>query len=260
MSPVPSPTSLRHRLARVLFSPAGLLCGFVVLLIVMCPGARAVPVLEETVLSNFTAVADFNDGVQAQVGASGTENRWFAQGFTTGSYAQWNRVQAIDLGLNKTPGAVTSASVQLYTSSSGAPGSLVDTFSLVSGSVSSLATYRFVASTGTVLLSDSTPYWVVVSDTAAGSGSNFAWAITDSAATPTGSVNYGPYTWNASLSSNNGGSTWLAGTPLTNGLTLQVVAVPEPSTIYLAAFGLVSAEVVRRARRRKTRADMDPLS
>ena len=40
MSPIPSPTPLRRRLARVLFSPAGLLFGFVVLLIVTCPGAR----------------------------------------------------------------------------------------------------------------------------------------------------------------------------------------------------------------------------
>lgn len=40
MSPIPSPTPLRRRLARLLFSPVGLLCGFVVLLIATCPGAR----------------------------------------------------------------------------------------------------------------------------------------------------------------------------------------------------------------------------
>lgn len=40
MSPVPGPIPLRHRLTRLLFSPAGLLCGFVFLLIATCPGAR----------------------------------------------------------------------------------------------------------------------------------------------------------------------------------------------------------------------------
>lgn len=40
MSPIPSPAPLRRRLARVLFSPASLLFGFVVLIIVTCPGAR----------------------------------------------------------------------------------------------------------------------------------------------------------------------------------------------------------------------------
>lgn len=40
MSPIPSPTPLRRTLARLLFSPAGLLFGFVVLLITTCPGAR----------------------------------------------------------------------------------------------------------------------------------------------------------------------------------------------------------------------------
>lgn len=40
MSPLPSPTPLRRALLRVIFSPAGLLCGFVALIIVTCPGAR----------------------------------------------------------------------------------------------------------------------------------------------------------------------------------------------------------------------------
>lgn len=40
MSPIPSPTPLRRRFVRALFSPAGLLFGFVLLIIVTCPGAR----------------------------------------------------------------------------------------------------------------------------------------------------------------------------------------------------------------------------
>lgn len=40
MSPLPSPTPIRRAFLRVVFSPVGLLCGFVVLLLVTCPGAR----------------------------------------------------------------------------------------------------------------------------------------------------------------------------------------------------------------------------
>lgn len=40
MSPLPSPTPLRRVFLRMVFSPAGLLFGFVVLLLVTCPGAR----------------------------------------------------------------------------------------------------------------------------------------------------------------------------------------------------------------------------
>lgn len=51
MSPIPSPTPLRRVAARLLFSPAGLLFGFVVLLIVTCPGARG-----ESGFSSFVAL------------------------------------------------------------------------------------------------------------------------------------------------------------------------------------------------------------
>ncbi|MFM9059495.1 MAG: hypothetical protein ACKOSQ_10290 [Planctomycetaceae bacterium] len=40
MSPLPSPTPVRNVIVRLVFSPIGLLCGFVVLLITTCPSAR----------------------------------------------------------------------------------------------------------------------------------------------------------------------------------------------------------------------------
>lgn len=40
MSPIPSPVPLRRTVARLLFSPTGLLFAFVVLLLTTCPGAR----------------------------------------------------------------------------------------------------------------------------------------------------------------------------------------------------------------------------
>jgi len=41
MSPLPSPAPLRRSIARILFSPAGLLFGFLAIVIVACPGARS---------------------------------------------------------------------------------------------------------------------------------------------------------------------------------------------------------------------------
>lgn len=40
MSPIPSPAPLRRAFLRALFSPGSLLFGFVVLIIITCPGAR----------------------------------------------------------------------------------------------------------------------------------------------------------------------------------------------------------------------------
>lgn len=41
MSPLPSPSPLRRSIARILFSPAGLLFGFLAIVIAACPGARS---------------------------------------------------------------------------------------------------------------------------------------------------------------------------------------------------------------------------
>ncbi|MFM8792883.1 MAG: hypothetical protein ACKON8_09435, partial [Planctomycetota bacterium] len=41
MSPLPSPSPLRRSIARIVFSPAGLLFGFLAIVIVACPGARS---------------------------------------------------------------------------------------------------------------------------------------------------------------------------------------------------------------------------
>ena len=40
MSPVPLPRRVRSTILRMMFSRTGLLCGFVVLVIFTCPGAR----------------------------------------------------------------------------------------------------------------------------------------------------------------------------------------------------------------------------
>lgn len=59
MSPLPNPTPIRHAILRIVFSPAALLCGFIVLVISTCPGARG-----ETAIEMLAA----NGGLSAQAG------------------------------------------------------------------------------------------------------------------------------------------------------------------------------------------------
>lgn len=40
MSPLPSPAPLRRSILKVMFSPLGLFCGFVLIIMATCPGAR----------------------------------------------------------------------------------------------------------------------------------------------------------------------------------------------------------------------------
>jgi hypothetical protein len=46
MSPLPNPTPIRRTILRIVFSPAALLCGFIVLVISTCPGARGDTAIE----------------------------------------------------------------------------------------------------------------------------------------------------------------------------------------------------------------------
>ena len=57
MSPLPSPRPIRQKILRAMFSPIGLLCGFVVLLIATCPGARGEGALGLLAASEFAAVS-----------------------------------------------------------------------------------------------------------------------------------------------------------------------------------------------------------
>lgn len=59
MSPIPSPTPIRRTVLRILFSPAGLLFGFVVLLIATCPGARGGDAMDLLVAKG--SLPSFND-------------------------------------------------------------------------------------------------------------------------------------------------------------------------------------------------------
>ena len=78
MSPIPSPTPLRRVFARLLFSPAGLLCGFVVLLVLTCPGARgaegAKPISPHSAIFGSSATV-VNLGFQPTAAATPTPRR-----------------------------------------------------------------------------------------------------------------------------------------------------------------------------------------
>lgn len=65
MSPIPSPTPIRRTVLRMLFSPAGLLFGFVVLLIATCPGARGGDAMDLLVENG--GLPSFNDPTLARL-------------------------------------------------------------------------------------------------------------------------------------------------------------------------------------------------
>ncbi|MFM8792882.1 MAG: choice-of-anchor R domain-containing protein [Solirubrobacterales bacterium] len=197
------------------------------------PAALAVPVVEDIVLANFAALADYDDGSSFQVGTVSGQNRVFGQGFTSGT-GPHRQLTAVELGLSD-PDTSATIRVRLFTSTTSGtltvPGTALETFNLSNGPVNSLGTYRFVAQSGTYTIDPATSYWLVVEDTA-GSPSQFNWAQNDAGASPT-SGPYG-YSYIGPRRSTDGGVNWANGPNGSNALTMQILAVPEPSTVCLA--------------------------
>lgn len=203
-------------------------------------------VLGETVYSNIANSADVDESITARpVGFSNLSNPnlMYAQGFTSGT-ANLD-VQSILVGLGA-DAPISSAQVRLFSntivSGSNLPGTPIATFTGTTA-VENTAAYLF---TGAFTLQPSTPYWVVVSDANAGSGSSFSYYNVESDAQPAGTSGY---TYLATRRSTNGGSTWLnfaAG----DALSVSITAVPEPGAYALAGIGLVTAGLMRWRRRR----------
>lgn len=200
----------------------------------------------ETVYSNIATSADVDGSLTARpVGFSNVSNPnlMYAQGFTSGT-ANLD-VQSILVGLGAdTP--VSSAQVRLFSntivSGSNLPDAPIATFTGTTA-VENTAAYLF---TGSFTLQPSTPYWVVVSDAAAGSESSFSYYDVESDAQPTGTSGY---SYLATRRSSDGGGTWLnfaAG----DALSVSITAVPEPGAYALAGIGLVTAGLMRWRRRR----------
>ena len=203
----------------------------------------------ETVYSNISSSADVDESVTSRpVGYSNVSNPnlMYAQGFTSGT-ANLD-VQSILVGLGAdTP--ISSAQVRLFSntivSGSNLPDAPIATFTGTTA-VENTAAYLF---TGSITLDPSTPYWVVVSDAAAGSESSFSYYDVESDAQPAGTSGY---SYLATRRSTNGGSTWL-NFPAGDALSLSITAVPEPGAYALAGIGLATAGLMRWRRRKAAR-------
>lgn len=158
-----------------------------------------------------------------------------AQGFTTGSSAQFLTLQSVVLGLFAEPG-VPARTVSLFSDAAGVPGSELAVSNAVS--ISSQAKYTF--SFSSLQLSPNTSYWIVPQ-------SDVSWYVNSTFTAP-GAQNTSGYSYlgTAAKTFESAGS-WEA-TGLTS-YSLSVTAVPEPSTYALAAIGVAAGGLMRWRRR-----------
>lgn len=202
--------------------------------------------------------------VSSVIGTSGTNNIALAQGFISGTgelgsppYSQWLNIESVILGLgNPSSSPAPTPLVQLWSSSAGAPLAPLATF--VGGTITSNDKYTFTLPSPYTLTA-STQYYIVVTDQNAGSGSSFAWFASDPATVPDGYDNNiaGPgvsYDYLNTRRSSNGGSSWVNGSVVNQYASITLKAVPEPSTVVMAAAGLTTAGFAIRRHRRKSAA------
>ncbi len=195
-----------------------------------------------------------------------------AQGFTTGSTPY--DLQAVRLGFifpTSTPPVTNYLQIGLYGNSSGAPGSLIGSFSSTpnetieyGGGQSKMYSFNY---SGSLTLGTNQTYWVVVSTNRVASENSITWAFAatgDEGSTGSGSIAYGK---NGSgydnllpaatmqftdLNYPNVVSGWQNGNSFFRGVSLGVVVVPEPSTYALGAVGVLVMGAIARRKSRKT--------
>lgn len=212
--------------------------------------------------SGIVQAAPLTDVVFGNLGSSGTNSLtptstlvgpaaneiWLAQGFNTGTSASLS-LSSIALGLATIVESSTTT-VSVYSNNSGAPGTLLFTSSPVTITGSTQSTYVFPFSGAT--LTASTDYWIVPN-------SGVAWFqstnVPSGAATPAAQNGSG-YSYLGTIESDTVDivpGSWGGAGSIRYSVSLQAVAVPEPTTYALAAIGLGVTGFVR-ARRRKVAA------
>jgi hypothetical protein len=163
----------------------------------------------------------------------------YAQEFVTGNSSVV--LSSIIVPLGDASGTFTAAA-DLVADNSGLPGSSVLTLFTVPTIPTGSATDLTFTPTSSVTLKANTDYWFVLSATGSGS---YQWQYTN-----TLSASFPNY---AVSSSNTMGATWTVGTPPGPFLLgANAAAVPEPSSLVLAAIGLLALGMVVRARRLRT--------
>ena len=186
---------MRYSLRQML-PAAALICWFAV----MIDTAHAVPVFGNMGSSTEDAL---DLGANFNIGASGSANNMLAQGFTTGTSADYLQISSVILGFGA-PALNPSPLVQLMTASGTNPsGSVVGTFA--GSTLTTTDKYQYNLPSP-VTLSPSTNYFVVVSDVNAGSGANFNWYWQDGDEVPSG-LNGSGYSFFETRRSANGGAT-----------------------------------------------------
>ena len=184
-------------------------------------------------------------GFNFNVGLSGTATNVLAQGFTTGTSADYLQIQSVIVGFGA-PANSPSPLVQLMAASGQNPsGTVLGTFTGPTLTTTDKYTYSLPAA---ITLDPATNYFVVVSDANAGSGSNFNWYLQDGDEAPVG-LNSSGYDYFATRKSTNGGTSWTSGGVVGAGTSVSVIAVPEPPAIVLSGIGLATSMYLMRRRR-----------
>lgn len=185
------------------------------------------------------------------VGFTGADWTYGAQQFNSGANTQ---ITGATLLLARAAGTVTGTyNVEVWTDSSNAPGTLVGAIATgQSPSGVSLSGPQLMAYTGNVSVVANTNYWLVMN--MSDNTSQLQWQYTNAAPTTAGFIGVtGTSLLESADPPVNPGDPLAWATPggITDGrLMMEVVAVPEPTTLgLLAAAGIAGSSVLGRRRR-----------
>ena len=142
------------------------------------------------------AAGETLDDSQVSIAGAGTvafsQTAWVADTFTA---AETGRLTKLDVKLANTAGGTGTPLIEVYTDSSGAPGTLLARSSLAASELTDTADYLTVRFAEPPLLADGTNYWIVGRVQATGSN-NYDWSTTTNTTT--------------ALTSSDSGSSWEA--------------------------------------------------
>ena len=183
-------------------------------------------------LSNLSGTGTYNTGFGL------TTTAWAAVGLTTDASSQQFVSMTGEFFGSNTGGTLEGGIFS--DNGSNKPGSLLSAFNNVTVPPGGVVP-ETITTVSPYQLAPATKYWFVIHDF-----SVFQWR-NDTATNGTTPTAASGYAFDGFVTSSNSGSTWTAST--TN-YTVQIVTVPEPSTLALAAAGAIGLAVVLGRRRR----------
>jgi hypothetical protein len=167
---------------------------------------------------------------------------WIAQGFNTGTSSNLT-ISAITLGIFGSDSGTIPLTVSIFASGTGGGPAALPLYTSSATNVGSTNKYAFNFSNA--VLQPSTDYFIVPN------GGSWYWN-TGSPAAPVGQNSSG-YSYVSTLESYNQGTTpggpWEAGS--STRYSISVEAVPEPSSLVMAALGIGGLAMFERTRRRR---------